>query len=139
MSNEWKSFAEGHWPSIKKCTGGMDPEAEVTVHVLVTNALHARNANGAMSHVWWASPIKSDDGEVVAFTDADRKIRGLTHFLEVGECSFPDNPYPWEITRVDDQEVEDALGDAVSNGDGRLYARYLHLALKQRGLKIVRE
>lgn len=37
------------------------------------------------------------------------------------------------------EEVEEAVHDAISNGEGRVYASYLKFAFIQAGLKVHRE
>lgn len=60
---------------------------ELGRRVLVTNNLKARDAKGAMSHVWIGDIIKSAEpekyGKFVTFDEADRKIYDLTHYCEI--------------------------------------------------------
>lgn len=80
VAGRWVPFAE-RWPKSSPALD--DPSVSTIDTVLVTNNLEARDRMGRMSHVWFASPFKAADGEVVAFTDGERKLRSLTHWLEV--------------------------------------------------------
>lgn len=75
--DEWVAFSE-RWPP--KSAALDDPSVMTTDRVLVTNNIDARDRMGRMSHVWWATPIQSKN-EIVAFTENDWKIYGLTHWL----------------------------------------------------------
>lgn len=52
---------------------------------LTTNNPDARDAHGMPSHVWLVARFHADQGEIVAFTDGDRKLHGLTLF----RAAFP--------------------------------------------------
>lgn len=80
-SNGWIPFAE-RWP--EKSPALDDPSVLTMDAVLVTNNLSALDRMGRMSHVWYAAPMESSNGEIVAFDEADRKIRGLTHWRDAG-------------------------------------------------------
>jgi hypothetical protein len=76
----WAAFADREPPST---AAKDDPNVRTTDRVLVTNNMRARDRMGRMSHVWFASPIKSEDGsEWVAFDEGDRKIHGLSHWFD---------------------------------------------------------
>jgi hypothetical protein len=75
----WIAFADG-WPNESAALD--DPSVKTTDRVLVTNSLHSRDRMGRMSHVWLLSPIQAD-GEVVGFTESDRKVHALTHWKAV--------------------------------------------------------
>jgi len=63
--------------------GALDnPDVKAARTVLVTNNLSARDRMGRMSHVWFAMPLKSTDGSIVAYDTDGRKIHGLTHWLD---------------------------------------------------------
>jgi hypothetical protein len=76
----WVAFADRE-PPKDRAVNGIDPNAMIPRTVLVTNNLHAADATGRMSHVWFAMPHKGHDGWV-AFDGGDTKIRHLTHWLD---------------------------------------------------------
>lgn len=49
--------------------------------VLVTNDIAARDRSGRMSHIWLLSPIRAQNGGVIAYTDSGVRLVGLTHWL----------------------------------------------------------
>ncbi len=61
-------------------------DPSVTTHdlVLVTNNIKARDRMGRMSHVWLLSPIQSDKGGWVGFTESNSKVLGLSHWKDPG-------------------------------------------------------
>ena len=81
----WIPFAE-RWPHQSPALD--DPSVRTTDSVLVTNNLHSRDRMGRMSHVWFLAPIQSDNGEVVGFTESDRKVHGLTHWRYAGTAAM---------------------------------------------------
>lgn len=84
IKSTWVAFSE-RWPAENSALD--DPSVKTTPRVLVTNNLEARDRMGRMSHVWYAAPMKSSkpdvNGPVIAFDEGDRKIQGLTHWLEM--------------------------------------------------------
>ncbi|MFG6457881.1 hypothetical protein [Roseateles sp. BYS96W] len=74
----WVSFADLEPPRDARLD---NPEVVAGRRVLVTNNVKARDAMGRMSHVWFVSPIKTNDGWV-AFDEADRKIFDLTYWFD---------------------------------------------------------
>lgn len=89
QADEWISFADA-WPPESAALD--DPSVTTTDSVLVTNNIKARDRMGRKSHVWLLSPIKSRDGEVVGFTDGDRKVHSLTHWMPIAALRAPEQP-----------------------------------------------
>lgn len=60
------------------------PQHMKTGSFLVTNNINARDAHGAMSHVWLVRMVHEENGEYAAFlNDGFQKIGNLTHFLPI--------------------------------------------------------
>lgn len=79
----WISF-DDEWPPESPALD--DPNVKTRDRVLVTNALRARDRMGRMSHVWLGVPQKAGD-EVICFSDADRRIYGLTHWKPINPAT----------------------------------------------------
>jgi len=73
-----------HAPSPPTGWQPLDVEHLPKGRVLLTNNLKAVDAHGRKSHVWYGFAIKAshpdDDGLVITYDDADRKIHFLTHY-----------------------------------------------------------
>lgn len=76
--SKWIAFADQAPPTAAALD---DPSVVTTNRVLVTNNLNAKDRMGRMSHVWFAAPIRGKDGWCT-FDEADRKIIGLTHWMD---------------------------------------------------------
>ncbi len=84
---EQSQCATGKWTSLDEKSPPKDPALDdpsvlTERAVLVTNNIHAKDRMGRHSHVWFAAPMKTEDGQWVAFDESCRKIEALTHWLD---------------------------------------------------------
>lgn len=80
--SKWIAFSDQE-PPIDSALD--DDSIKVNRIVLVTNNIKAKDRMGNMSHVWYERPIRIDqNNEWMAFSDAGRKIHGLTHWFDPG-------------------------------------------------------
>lgn len=128
----WISFADQEPPQSAALD---DPSVTTPDRVLVTNNINARDRMGRMSHLWLASPHKTDSADSftgwVAYDEADRCIQNLTHWLPVfknpiaipadpGANGLDDHPAPGQAGNTGDLSrsslVEPVPGDQSGVG-----------------------
>ncbi|HEY5851979.1 MAG TPA: hypothetical protein VIT62_14590 [Lysobacter sp.] len=107
----WIAFAD-RWPGESVALD--DPSVKTRDTVLVTNGINARDRMGRQTNVWLAAPIQSAN-EVVAFTDSNQKIHGLTHWKPAFGQAESDRRDA-EFVRVP-REPTDAMLDALRSSE----------------------